>query len=55
MPMSVKNGNAAFQRMMEWVLKDLPNATPLVDDVIIASGGDTIEEAMRTTARTCRM
>ena len=46
MPMGVKNGNAAFQRMMEWVLKDLPNATPFVDDVIIASGGDTIEEAI---------
>ena len=46
MPMGVKNGNAAFQRMMEWILKDIPNANPFVDDVIVASGGATMEEAI---------
>ena len=40
MPMGAKNGNAAFQRMMEWVLRDLPFAEPFVDDVIISTDGD---------------
>ena len=46
MPMGAKNGNSAFQRMMDWVLKDLEFADPFVDDVIISSGekGDTEEE-----------
>jgi hypothetical protein len=45
MTMGAKNGNAAFQRMMDWILKDLECATPFVDDVIISSSGDT-EEAL---------
>ena len=44
MPMGAKNGNAAFQRMMDWVLKDLDCADPFVDDVIISSEGETDEE-----------
>ncbi len=37
--MSLKNGNTMFQRMMEWVLQDLENADPYVDDIIIGSTG----------------
>ena len=36
-----KNGNAMFQRMMEWVLKEHENADPYVDDIIIGSVGAT--------------
>ena len=38
--MGLKNGNAMFQRMMEWVLRDHPNADAYVDDVIIGSFSD---------------
>ena len=44
--MGLKNGNAMFQRMMEWVLRDHPNADPYVDDIIIGSTGDTEEELL---------
>jgi hypothetical protein len=46
MPMGVKIGNAAFQRMMEWVLRDLPFADAFVDDIIVSSEADTYEEAV---------
>ncbi len=35
--MGLKNGNAMFQRMMECVLRDIENADPYVDDIIIGS------------------
>jgi hypothetical protein len=35
-----------FQRMMEWVLRDLENADPYVDDIIIGSSGENMEEIM---------
>ena len=44
MPMGAKNGNAAFQRMMEWILKDFDFALAFVDDVIIATEGESEEE-----------
>jgi hypothetical protein len=34
-----KNGNAMFQKMLEWVLRDIDNADPYVDDIIIGSTG----------------
>ena len=38
-PMGAKNGNAAFQRMMEDLLQPVRNlADPYVDDIIIGSG-----------------
>ncbi len=46
MVMGVRNGNAMFQRMMEWVLRDLENADPYVDDIIIGSAGENMEEIM---------
>ncbi len=46
--MGLKNGGAIFQRMMEWVLKDLSgpilSVHVYVDDVIIGSDGATHEE-----------
>ena len=44
--MGLKNGNAMFQRMMEWVLREHQNADPYVDDIIIGSTGDTEEELL---------
>ncbi len=44
--MGLKNGNAMFQRMMEWVLRDLENADPYVDDIIFGSTGKNMEEIM---------
>ena len=54
MPMGAKNGNAAFQRMMDWVLADLDCADPFVDDVIISSEGDTDEELIENHLRDVR-
>jgi putative transposase len=42
----LKNGNAIFQRVMEWVLLDLPFADPYVDYIIVGSKGETEEEAL---------
>ena len=44
--MGLKNGNAMFQRMMEWVLRDIENADPYVDDIIIGSTGASWEEVL---------
>ncbi len=44
--MGLKNGNAMFQRMMEWVLRNLENADPYVDHIIIGSTGAFMEEIM---------
>ena len=51
MPMGAKNGNASFQRMMDWVLEPFDFADPFVDDVIISSSGSTHEEAMEVHFR----
>ncbi len=41
-----ENGNAMFQRMIEWVLRDLENADPYFDDIIIGSTRENMEEIM---------
>ena len=51
MPMVIRNGNAQFQRMMEWVLRDLPFADVYVNDVIIGSTGTTEQEMLASHAR----
>ena len=51
MPMGVKNGNAQFQRMMEWVSHDLPFADCYVDDIIIGWTGETEEESLANHAK----
>jgi hypothetical protein len=45
--MGIINGNAIYQRMMEWVLDEFDFADPYVDDVIIGSTGNTREELIR--------
>jgi hypothetical protein len=52
--MGLKNENAMFQRMMEWVLQDLENAVPYVDDIIIGSTGNTWEEVIANHERDVR-
>ena len=43
--MGLKNAGLQFQRMMELVLKDCEEfATAYLDDVLIGSKGDTVEE-----------
>lgn len=49
--MGLKNGNAMFQRMMEWVLREHENADPYVDDIIVGSLGDTWEELLENHER----
>ena len=45
--MGLKNGNAIFQRVMEHVLREIPNADPHVDDLVIGSRESTEEELIR--------
>ena len=52
--MGLKNGNAMFQRMMEWVLRDHEYADPYVDDIIVGSTGDTEEELLANHERDLR-
>jgi hypothetical protein len=54
MPMGAKNGNSAFQRMMEWVLSPFDFAWPFVDDVIIASDGKDFEDLVENHSRLVR-
>jgi hypothetical protein len=42
--MGLKNAGSQFQRMMEWVLRDLPNVDPYLDDILVGSVGDSLEE-----------
>ena len=44
MPMGIKNAPSIFQRIMNWVLRDLPFATCYIDDILIGSTGATEEE-----------
>jgi hypothetical protein len=37
--MGLKNAGIQFQRMMEWVLRDLPASDPYLDDIITGSAG----------------
>ena len=42
--MGLKNAATQFQRMMEWVLKDLPASDPYIDDSITGSEGLSEED-----------
>jgi hypothetical protein len=37
LPMGVKNGPAMFQRMISWILRDLPQAVVYIDDVLVGT------------------
>ena len=39
--MGLKNGNAIFQRVMEYVLREVECADPYVDDLIVGSTADS--------------
>ena len=51
MPMGVRNGNAQFQRMMEWVLRDPSFAECYVYDIIIGSMGESEDEILANHAK----
>jgi len=42
--LGMKNASTQFQRIMEWVLRDISNAHPYIDDNIVGSNGKTVEE-----------
>ena len=44
--MGLKTSGTQFQRMMEWILKDHPEADPYIDDVIVWSEGADWFEAL---------
>ena len=49
--MGLKNGNAHFPRIMEFVLWEFDFADPCVDDIIIGSTRDTEEEDIKNHPR----
>ena len=50
-PMGIINGNAIYQRMMEWELQKFDFADSYVDDVLVGSYGKTKEEAIANHLR----
>ena len=52
--MGLKNAGAQFQSMMEWVLKDLDQADPYIDDIIIGSTGSTEEDLLQNHEKDLR-
>ena len=56
MPMGVKNGNAAFERLLSDVLKEYRDfARPFVDNIIVSSGGATYEKAVQNHVKHLRL
>lgn len=49
--MGPKKLEAQFQRTMEWILKDLPCAEPYLDDIILGSKGNSVEEIISNHTR----
>ena len=48
MPMRVKNGNVAFQRLLDGVQKDYCHfGRQFVDDIIVSSGGASYHQAVQ--------
>ena len=45
--MGLKNGNAIFQRVMEEVLSGIDFADAYVDDLVLGSTADTLEELLQ--------
>ena len=46
MVMGLKNSGAIFQKMMEWILKDLDGLDVYIDDVILGTTGETLEDCV---------
>ena len=51
LPMGLKNAPSVFQKVMDWVFKDMKNVDPYIDDIIIGSTGDTWEEMLANNER----
>ena len=49
--MGLKNAGSQFQRMMEWVVQDLPHVDPYIDDISVGSMGENIEELVANHER----
>lgn len=43
----LKNPGSQIQRIMEWVVQDVPAASPHIDDELIWFTGNTVEEMIR--------
>ena len=52
--MGLKNAGIQFQRMMEWVLRDLPASDPYMDDVITGDAGATVPDQLRANYESVR-
>jgi len=52
--LGMNKGSAQFQRMMEWVLRDIPNAHPYIDYIIVESDGETVEEPIENHTKDIR-
>ena len=52
--MGLKNAPSVFQKVMDWVFKDMKNVDPYIDDIIIGSTGDTWEEMLANHERDVR-
>ncbi|EPS71058.1 hypothetical protein M569_03701 [Genlisea aurea] len=44
--MGLKNAGSQFQRMIEWVIRDIECASAYIDDVLVGSKGATLEECI---------
>ena len=44
-----------FQRMMEWVLREIENVDPYIDEVLAGTGGDDFEESLRLNYQKVRV
>ena len=49
--MGLKSAGSQFQRMMEWVLRDCPNTAVYLDDILVGSKGESLEELVENHTR----
>jgi len=47
------NAFAQFQAMMEWVLPDIPDAHPYIDEIIVGSSVETVEVLIKNHGKKC--
>ena len=47
--MGVKNGPAVLQRMIQWVLRELPFGLVYIDDVLVGTAPDASTEVAELT------
>ena len=54
MPMGLRNAPSRFQRIMAYVLRNGPAANAYMDDILVGSEGETVEDALRAHAKHLR-